>query len=344
MPTTVNRAYRLKSRPDGPPTAENLELVEEAVPDPEPGQALVRNCYLSVDPTTRVWMSDYRGYMPSVPLGEVMRGVGVGQVEKSRRDDLPEGSVVLGWPGWQEYCLTDESSLLALEFPFLPLPDPLPAPPSAFAGVLGHTGLTAYIGMDIGQPRAGDTVVVSAAAGAVGSIAGQLAKAAGATVVGIAGGAQKCQHVVDTLGFDRCIDRRAPSWRDDLALATPNGIDLNFENVGGEIMDAILLRLNVGARVVLCGMIAAYNQFGSVGQHDIIQFVMQRASLHGFLVLDHLDRVAEAGAHLGELIATGKLHYDETIIDGLEKGPDALLQILDGENVGKMIVRVSETR
>ncbi|WP_433786780.1 NADP-dependent oxidoreductase [Actinomycetospora sp. CA-101289] len=343
MSTTVNRVYRLKSRPEGSPVADNLELVEEIVPDPEPGQALVRTCYLSVDPTTRVWMSDYRGYMPPVPLGEVMRGVGVGQVEKSRRDDLPEGAIVLGWPGWQEYCLTNESSLVPLEFPFLPLPDPLPAPPSAFAGVLGHTGLTAHVGIDIGKPHPGDTAVVSAAAGAVGSIAGQLAKAAGATVVGIAGGHQKCRHVVDTLGFDHCIDRHAQSWREDLAAATPDGIDLDFENVGGEIMDAVLLRLNVGARVVLCGMIAAYNRFGSVGQHDIIQFVMQRASLHGFLVLDHLDRVAEAGAHLGELIAAGKLHYDETIVDGLEKAPDALSQILDGENLGKMIVRVSET-
>ena len=344
MSATVNLAYRLKSRPEGSPAADNLELVEEIVPDPEPGQALVRTCYLSVDPTTRVWMSDYRGYMPPVPLGEVMRGVGVGQVEKSRRGDLPEGAVVLGWPGWQEYCLTDESSLVPLEFPFLPLPDPLPAPPSAFAGVLGHTGLTAYVGIDIGKPRASETVVVSAAAGAVGSVAGQLAKAAGATVVGIAGGPQKCRHVVDTLGFDHCIDRHSQTWREDLAAATPDGIDLDFENVGGEIMDAVLLRLNVGARVVLCGMIAAYNQFGSVGQHDIIQFVMQRASLHGFLVLDHLDRVAEAGAHLGELIAARKLHYDETIVDGLEKAPDALSQILDGENLGKMIVRVGETR
>lgn len=344
MSAIVNHAYRLKDRPKGSPTAENLELVEEAVPDPRPGQALVRTCYLSVDPTTRVWMSDYRGYMPPVELGEVMRGVGVGQVERSRRDDLPEGTVVLGWPGWQEYCLTDESSLLPLEFPFLPLPDPLPAPPSAFAGVLGHTGLTAYVGMDIGQPRVGDTVVVSAAAGAVGSVAGQLAKASGATVVGIAGGPQKCRHVVETLGFDHCIDRHALSWREDLAAVTPEGIDLDFENVGGEIMDAVLMRLNVGARVVLCGMISAYNQFGDVGQRDIIQFVMQRASLHGFLVLDHLDRVAEAGSHLGELIASGKLHYDETVVDGLEKAPDALCQILDGENLGKMVVCTSELR
>jgi NADPH-dependent curcumin reductase CurA len=345
MIARTNRAFHLRRRPDGPPTEADLELVEQPVPEPGPGQALIRTCYLSVDPTSRIWMSDYRGYQPPCRLDAVMRGVGIGQVIASRRDDLPEGTLVLGWPGWQEYCLTDEAGLLPTQFPFLPLPDPLPAPLPAFLGVLGHTGLTAYIGIDIGRPRAGETVVVSAAAGAVGSVAGQLAKVHGACVVGIAGGREKCRHVVEDLGFDACVDRRAPDWREHLDSATRDGIDLDFENAGGELMDHVLMRLNVGARVVLCGMIATYDGLGpdrGVGQRAIAQLIMQRATMQGFLVLDHLDRFGEAVAVLSGLLATGRLRYDETVVDGLDKAPDALAQILDGTNVGKMLVRIAE--
>ncbi len=342
--TRTNRAFRLRRRPIGPPTADNLELVEEKLPETGAGQALVRTCYLSVDPTTRIWMSDYRAYMPPVLLGQVMRGTGVGQVIESRRDDLPAGTLVTGWTGWQEYCLTDETDLLPMQFPFLPLPDPLPAPLSAFAGPLGHTGLTAYLGIDIGRPRPGETVVVSAAAGAVGSIAGQLAKINGARVVGIASGEAKCRHVVESLGFDACIDRLGSDWRRQLDEATPDGIDLDFENVGGEIMDHVLMRLNVGSRIVLCGMISSYNSLGGdiPGQQAISQLIMQRASMQGFLVLDHLDRFGEAAAHLAGLLATGRLRYDETIVEGLENAPEALTRILEGTNMGKMLVHLAD--
>ena len=340
----TNRTFRLRRRPVGPPTADDLELVEEELPETGTGQALVRTCYLSVDPTTRVWMSDYRAYMPPVPLGQVMRGVGVGQVIESRRDDLPAGTLVTGWPGWQEYCLTDEANLIPLQFPFLPLPDPLPAPLSAFAGLLGHTGLTAYVGIDIGRPRPGETVVVSAAAGAVGSIAGQLAKINGARVVGVASGGSKCRHVVESLGFDACIDRLGSGWRHQLDEATPDGVDLDFENVGGEVMDQVLMRLNVGGRIVLCGMISSYNSLGGdiPGQKAISQLIMQRASMQGFLILDHLDRFSEAAAHLGGLLATGRLRYDETVVDGLEKAPEAVTRILEGTNVGKVLVHLAD--
>jgi NADPH-dependent curcumin reductase CurA len=340
----TNRAFRLRRRPVGPPTGDDLELVEEELPETGTGQALVRTCYLSVDPTSRVWMSDYRAYMPPAPLGQVMRGVGVGQVVESRRDDLPEGTLVTGWPGWQEYCLTDEASLIPLQFPFLPLPDPLPAPLSAFAGPLGHTGLTAYMGIDIGRPRPGETVVVSAAAGAVGSIAGQLAKINGARAVGVASGEAKCRHVVESLGFDACIDRLRSGWRHQLDEATPDGIDLDFENVGGEIMDHVLMRVNVGGRIVLCGMISSYNSLGGdmPGQKAISQLIMQRASMQGFLVLDHLDRFGEAAAHLGGLLATGRLRYDETVVEGLEKAPEAMTRILEGTNVGKVLVHLAD--
>ncbi|MGY1641885.1 zinc-binding dehydrogenase [Geodermatophilus sp. SYSU D00703] len=249
-----------------------------------------------------------------------------------------------GWPGWQEYCLTDEASLIPLQTPFLPLPDPLPAPLSAFVGPLGHTGLTAYLGIDIGRPRQGETVVVSTAAGAVGSIAGQLAKINGARVVGVASGEPKCRHVVESLGFDACIDRLGSDWRHQLDEVTPDGVDLNFENVGGEIMDHVLMRLNVGGRIVLCGMISSYNGLGGdlPGQKAIPQVIMQRASMQGFLVLDHLDRYGEAAAHLSGLLATGQLRYDETIVDGLEKAPEALTRVLEGTNVGKMLVHLAD--
>lgn len=340
--TRTNRAFRLRSRPHGAPTDTDLELVKEPVPDLAPGQALVRTRYLSVDPTNRVWMSDYRAYMPPAPLGEVMRGIGVGEVVESRRDDLPVGASVFGWTGWQEYVVADDSQLVS---PFTVLPDPLPAPLPAFAGVLGHTGITAYLGVDIGRPTAGETVVVSAAAGAVGSVAGQLARARGARVVGVASGPDKCRHVVEHLGFDACVDRTAADWRDQLDAATPDGVDVDYENVGGEIMDHVLMRLNIGARVVLCGMISGYDTAGTdaaPGQYAISQLIMQRATMHGFLVLDHVDRFGEAVEHLAGLLGTGALRYDETIVDGIENAPAALAKIFHGAGTGKVLVRIAE--
>jgi len=342
---TVNRAWRLRRRPAGAAAVGDLELVEEEVPELRDGQALVRTNLLSLDPTNRIWMSDIRGYMPPVPIDAVMRGLGIGEVVESRRDDMPVGAKVSGFVGWQDHVVADDS---LLEAPLTVLPDPLPGPESAFLGALGHTGVTAYIGNDLAGVGEGDTVVISAACGAVGSIAGQVARQRGAKrVVGIAGGPEKCSHAVEKLGYDACVDHRADDWRDQLDAATPDGIDVDFENVGGPIMDHVLGRLNIGARVSLCGMIAEYNTYDEGGKHsgaltNIGQLIMQRATIKGFLVLDYADRFPEAIDYLGTLLAAGKLHYDETIRDtGIESMPTVLNELFDGGNMGKLLVRVA---
>jgi NADPH-dependent curcumin reductase CurA len=346
MSEHVNRAYRLRRRPEGELADGDLELVTEEVPELAEGQALVRNQLLSLDPTNRIWMSDIRGYMPPVPLGEVMRGLGIGEVIESRREDLPVGATVNGFLGWQELCLADDS---ALDAPLTVLPDPLPAPRPAFLGALGHTGVTAYIGIDNSKLQEGETVVVSAACGAVGSVAGQIARERGAgRVVGIAGGPQKCAHAVERLGYDACVDHRAPDWREQLDAATPDGVDVDFENVGGPIMDHVLMRLNIGARIALCGMIAEYNTYNEGGEHagglrNVGQLIMQRATIQGFLVLDYGARFAEAIGYLAGLLGEGKLHYDETIVEGgIEAAPAALSKLFDGSNLGKLLVRLSD--
>lgn len=341
----TNRAFRLRSRPDGELAEGDLELVTEGIPELTDGQALVRTKLLSLDPTNRIWMSDIRGYMPPVPLGEVMRGLGVGEVIESRREDMPVGATVNGFVGWQELVLADDAQL---EAPLTVLPDPLPAPLPAFLGALGHTGITAYIGIDTSDLKEGETIVISAACGAVGSIAGQIARERGARVVGIAGGAEKCAHAVERLGYDVCVDHRAEDWADQLDAATPDGIDVDFENVGGPIMDHILMRLNIGARVSLCGMIAEYNTYNEGGEHaggltNIGQLIMQRATIQGFLVLDYGDRFEEAIGYLAGLLGAGKLNYDETIVEGgISAAPEALGQLFSGQNLGKLLVRISD--
>ena len=341
--TLQNRTYRLRRRPAAELADGDLEFATEALEvDLAENSVLLRNLYLSLDPTNRIWMSDYRGYMPPVPLGDVMRGVCVAEVLESRRADLPVGTKVVAFSGWQDYCVASDESL---GIPIAPLPNPAPAPLSTFVGVLGHNGATAYIGFELGPVREGETVVVSGAAGATGSIAGQIAKARGARVVGIAGGPAKCDHVVKHLGFDACVDYKAEDWRDQLDQATPDGVDVDFENVGGEIMDRVLGRLNVGARVLLCGMISQYNDYGHQelpGQRQIAQILMQRATMRGFLVLDHPELFEPAAMYLAGLMAEGKLVYDETVVDGLENAVAAYAKLYTGENLGKLVVKVAE--
>ena len=339
--TRVNRAWRLRHRPQGELADGDLELVEEPVAELAEDQALVRTKLLSLDPTNRVWMSDTRGYLPPVEIGAVMRGIGLGEVVESRREDLPVGAIVSGYTGWQELLLADASRP---EGRLTVLPEPLPAPLSAFLGVLGHTGITAFLGIGLAELKEGETIVVSAACGAVGGVAGQIARQRGAgRVVGIAGGPEKCRHAVETLGYDVCVDHRADDWRAQLDAATPDGIDVDFENVGGPIMDHVLGRLNIGARVSLCGMIAEYNEPGAAGLRNVGQLIMQRATIRGFLVLDHGDRFQEAIGYLAGLLAAGKLHYDETIVEGgIEAAPEALSQLFSGQNMGKLLVRVAE--
>jgi NADPH-dependent curcumin reductase CurA len=340
----TNHCFRLRRRPTGRVTTTDLEFRPEPVPELGEGQALVRTLYLSLDPSNRIWMSEMRSYMPPVPLDAVMRGIGIGQVVASRRSDFPIGSLVTGFSGFQEYAVLDDATD---HLPYTVLPAPLPAPATMFLGALGHTGITAYLGIDdIGRPQPGETVVVSAAAGAVGSVAGQIAKARGARVVGVAGGAAKCAHVVQTLGFDACVDYKAAGWREHLAAAVPDGVDVDFENVGGAIMDEVLLHLNLGARIALCGMISQYetSDASSIwgGQLSIGQLIMRRATMTGFLVLDYAERFPEAIGYLAGLLGEGRLHSDETVVEGIENALDCINGLFDGTNTGKLLLHVAD--
>ncbi len=333
--TATNRQFRLKERPSGRVGRHNFDLVEEPVPEIDEGEALVRNCWISLDPTNRVWMTDAPGYLPPVAIGEVMRGIGVGQVVASRNDAYPEGSFVTGLTGWQDYVVTGGS------FPLQRVPDGLPAPPSAMLGVLGITGLTAYFGLkDIGKPQPGETVLVSAAAGAVGSVAGQIAKIHGARTVGIAGGPEKCAWIVDEVGYDAAVDYKAADWREQLAKATPDGIDVNFENVGGKIMEAVIARLNLRARMPLCGLISSYNDSEPPpGPRSFGTLLVQRVNLQGFII-DYYSRFEEGTAQLAQWLAEGRLTNRETVVEGFETLPDTLNMLFDGGNTGKLVVKV----
>jgi NADPH-dependent curcumin reductase CurA len=340
---SINRRYRLRRRPVGSVTEADLELVEEPVPAVERGQALVRTLWLSIDPANRIWMSDVHYKLEPVPIGGVMRGFGIGEVVRSQRADMRPGDLVVGVTGWQDYAIADDERN---EAPFTLLPSPLPAPPGALLGPLGNPGVTAYLGVqDIGRPEPGETMVVSAAAGAVGSIAGQIGKARGARVVGTAGSDEKCRYVVEELGLDACINYRHPDWRAHLDDATPDGIDVDFENVGGEVMTHVVGRLNVGARLVLCGLVSEYNAYGSStggrGRLPAEPIMTARALVQSFLVLDNAHRFPEAIEYLGGLIRQGKLKHKETIVEGLDQARDALNLMFEGANLGKLLVRVA---
>jgi NADPH-dependent curcumin reductase CurA len=334
----VNRRYLLQRRPAGDFDPAVLQRVVEPIPAPGPNQALVRNLYLSLDPSNRIWMSESESYMPPVALGDVMRGVGIGEVIASNISKYPVGARVLGVIGWQDYALINATD----EFPWQRLPRLLPIPVPMMLGALGVTGMTAYFGvLDIGRPKRGETVVVSAAAGAVGSIAGQIAKLRGARVVGIAGSRDKCDWLTKELGFDHAICRRDADWREQLAAACPNGIDVDFENAGGEIMEAVFDLLNHHSRVVLCGLISQYGMDGAVqGPRNFGNLLMRRVKLQGFIVLDYLPRFMPAALQMGLWILRGKVKDRHTIIQGLDRAPAALAGMFRGENTGKLIVQI----
>ena len=338
MPDTVNRELRLRRRPVGRIAPDDFELVRAPVPTAGPGEAVVRNLYLSLDPTNRIWVEDVEQYMPPVQLGDVMRGSGLGQVVESNDPTLPPGTIVSGLLGWQDYAVLGGSRGVLAQ----PVPAGLPVPLPTLLGALGVTGVTAYFGLlDVGQPKAGETVVVSAAAGATGSVVGQIARIKGCRVVGIAGGAEKCGWITRDLGFDAAVDYKTPDWRDRLRAATPAGVDLDFENVGGEIMDEVMARMNLGGRVVLCDMISGYNEGKPMhGRFDTI--LMKRLRVQGFIVIDYLPRFAEAITQLAQWMAEGKLKHRDTIVDGLERAPEALNLLFDGGNVGKLIVKIAD--
>ncbi|ORV86013.1 NADP-dependent oxidoreductase [Mycobacterium interjectum] len=333
-----NRRFLLRERPTGRIGPDTFELSEEAVPELGDDEALVRVDWISLDPTNRMWINDTPTYLPPVGIGEVMRAAGLGQVVASKNPNYPVGQTVQGLLGWQEYAVVSPAAFV------MPVDVAAGISPSAYLGALGSTGLTAWVGIrDIGKPKQGETVVVSAAAGAVGSVAGQLAKAAGARVVGIAGGPEKCALLTDQLGFDAAVDHRAGDWAAQLAAATPNGIDVDFENVGGDIMDAVFARLNIGARVALCGLISGYNSADPPpGPRAFGNLLIQRATVQGFIVLDHLGRAPEANGEIAGLIAEGKLTPLETVVEGFEQLPTAINMLFDGKNVGKLVVKVGD--
>ncbi|QZA09796.1 NADP-dependent oxidoreductase [Mycolicibacter heraklionensis] len=335
--TDRNRRFLLRERPAGRIGPDTFELSEQAVPEIGDGEALVRVDWISLDPTNRMWINETPSYLPPVGIGEVMRAAGLGVVVASNNPNYSVGQTVQGLTGWQEYVVVSDT------MPLFPVEVADGVSPSAYLGALGMTGLTAWIGIrDIGKPQPGETVVVSAAAGAVGSVAGQLAKASGARVVGIAGGPEKCALLTDQLGFDAAVDYRADDWARQLAAATPNGIDVDFENVGGDIMDAIFARVNVGARIALCGLISGYNETDPPpGPRAFGNLLIQRATLKGFIVLDHFLRAPEANSEISELIAAGKLTPLETVVEGFEQLPTAINMLFDGKNVGKLVVKIS---
>jgi len=333
----VNRQWILRKRPVGDIAPGDLEFAETAIRPLEDGEVLIRNIYLSLDPTNRIWMSDQDQYLPPVGLNEVMRGSTIGVVEASRSERFPEGTLVnAGLSGWQSYTIGHEAALSPV--PLLP-----GVPLTAFMSVLGGTGLTAWYGLnDFGKPQPGETVVVSAAAGAVGSIAGQLAKMRGARVIGIAGGPQKCAWLTDELGFDGAIDYKNEDVGAALDRLCPNGIDVNFENVGGAIMDAVISRMNNFGRVALCGMISGYNSEGvASGPTDFGRILMHRLTIRGFIVIDFIPRAMEAISELAPAVMSGQIKWKAHVVDGLENAAEAVKLLFTGAHDGKLLVRIS---
>ncbi|WP_157160329.1 NADP-dependent oxidoreductase [Cupriavidus sp. BIS7] len=331
---TKNRRWILRQRPSGDISETDLELVEAPMPVPGDGEILVRNVYLMVAPTNRVWMSDIDQYMSPVGIGDVMRGGTMGVVVESNHPEFKPGDVVEGGMAWEEYSVTSRARLVPVEYG-LPL--------HAFASVLGNSGMTAYFGLlDIARPKAGETLVVSAAAGGVGSIAAQIGKLLGCRVVGIAGGERKCQLATEEFGLDACVDYKRGNVLADLRSACPDGIDVDFENVGGDVMDAVLTHLNIGARVALCGMVSTYNASGDWWSPKMFRnIIMKRVRIEGFLISDYFPRFPQALDDMVQWVKDGQIKYRVDIVDGIENAPAALNRLFSGANIGKQLVRLS---
>jgi NADPH-dependent curcumin reductase CurA len=334
MAERVNHRWALVARPVGMVSDALFRWEEAPVPQPGPGQVLLRNLYLSLDPTNRGWMTENPGYVPPIPLGEVVRGYGIAMVEESRDPRFAPGDLVSGMIGWQEYSCLPAEALTRV---------PANVPPPTALNVFNATGFSAYFGLlDIGKPQPGETVVVSGAAGAVGSLAGQIARIVGCRVVGIAGGPEKCRWLVEELGFDGAIDYKSENVRARLKELCPDGIDVYFENVGGSILEAALDNLRLRARIVLCGMISTYNnERPAPGPANLINLVLRRARMEGFLVTDYAPRFGEAAREMGQWLAEGKLRSRETVVEGLENAPAALRMLFTGGNVGKLVLKIA---
>jgi NADPH-dependent curcumin reductase len=330
----VNRQFCLAARPDGMVGREHFDYLEQPLPEPADGQVLVRTAYISLDPAMRGWMAEGRSYIPPVQIGEVMRAGTVGEVVESKGQKFAVGDHVTGWLGVQEYAVCDENAVFKVDTGEIPL--------TTFLGALGMPGMTAYFGLlEVGAAKEGETVVVSGAAGAVGSVVGQIAKIKGCRVVGIAGGREKCAWIVDELGFDAAIDYKGEDVGDALRKHCPEGVDVYFDNVGGDILDAALARLARGARVVICGAISQYNNLESMkGPSNYMSLLVNRARMEGFVVIDYLGRAPEATREMAGWIAEGKLIAREDVVEGLDNFPEALQKLFRGENVGKLVLKV----
>jgi NADPH-dependent curcumin reductase CurA len=330
----TNRQVVLRSRPVGKPSLENFEVVSTPVPKLPPDGVLRRTIYLSLDPYMRGRMSEGPSYATPVGLGQVMVGGTVAQVLDSRNPGFAAGDFVAAYDGWQEFGISTGTDIRKL--------DPATAPISTAQGVLGMPGMTAYVGLlDIGQPKIGETVVVSAAAGAVGSAVGQIAKITGCRAVGIAGSREKCDYVVSELGFDACVNYKSPEFPVELKAACPGGIDVYFENVGGAVLSAVLQLLNLNARIPLCGMISEYNASETPPGPNLRPLLVKRAMIKGFIVWDHKDRMPTFLKDCSTWIREGRLKFREDIVEGLDAAPSALLKLFEGANFGKLLVRVS---
>ena len=337
--SSVNRQWTLKTRPAGAPNLEHFNFVESEKPTPKQGEILLRTVFLSLDPYMRGRMNDTKSYAEPVAIGEAMVGGTVCRVEESNNPDYTVGEWVVSFSGWQDYAISDGADLLKLGME--------PAKPSYALGIMGMPGLTAYMGLlDIGQPKAGETVVVAAATGAVGSLVGQIAKLKGCKVVGIAGGEDKCRSAVEELGFDACIDHKAEDFLEQLAKACDAGIDVYFENVGGKVFDAVLPLLNACARIPLCGMISQYNATELPQGPDRMGALMgnllvKRIKMQGFIVFDDYGhRYNEFSSDMSQWLQDGKIKYREDLVDGLEKAVESFTGLLEGKNFGKLVVRV----
>ncbi len=332
-----NHQWLLAKRPNGNIRSTDFTWNETEIAEPNEGEILIRNIYLSLDPTNRGWISDTPGYLPPVPLGSVMRGIAIGVVEASRNARFPEGSIVQGMLGWQTYTLSDGSGLTILpNMPGVPL--------TAHFGLFGHIGMTAYFGLlEIGELASGETITITAASGAVGSLVGQIGKLKGCRVIGITGSDEKCQWITEELGFDAAINYKTESVYEQLKVHCPEGIDVIFENVGGEIFDAELAHINLHARVVLCGLISQYNATEPVpGPYNFRNLLTRRGKLQGFIVLDYMDRAMEAMMELAQWYQEGKISYHVDVIEGLQEAPTAINRLFDGNKKGKLLIKVSE--
>jgi NADPH-dependent curcumin reductase CurA len=328
-----NLQIRMKRHPQGMVTRDDFDIAEADLPTLQEGQALVRNRFLSLDPYMRPRMDPLRSYVEPLKIGELMPGGTVGEVVDSREPGLPKGTLVAAQLGWQTHGVVNRTTVRVL--------DPAMAQPSAALGVLGMTGVTAHYGLlALAKPKAGDTVVVTAASGAVGSVVGQIAKLKGCRVVGIAGGADKCRYVTEELGFDVCVDYRAADFEQRLAAATPNYVDVLFENVGGPVFDAVLQRMADHARIALCGNISQYNAKEPYGVKGLRQLLMHRVTVYAFVIADHRDYWPTALADLSAWLKDGRIKFKEDVSEGLRSAPEAFIRMLTGGNFGKQLVKV----